>query len=485
MILGRIAVYTTFLLALAFTGSAGAVTITEFESNPGKVSLPEQIVAGPGGLLWWTEGGAEPGIGRMTTNGEHIGNFSAGNPKDLVAAPSGWVSWLGNNTVGTRSPLGVVSNGTSTYNGTAITLTAGNEVRVGGVGGGGTSTRVCTPSEPGLDHITSALECSAESSSSTVEGLAASAGNTLWASLYGKQWVKIFSATPLSPQKVVELPAGSGPRGIAIGPEGDAWVAMWLGDAIDRIAPDGSRTRFSLPPDSAPFDIVFGPDGAFWITESGTGKIARMTTAGLVTNEYPVPSGETFQTGITVGPDGNIWFSDTEMGLIGRLIPDPLPVSGGGGGGGAPGNVPGPGPAPDKTVPRFTAAPNFSPARFRVAGAKAASSRGGAPTGSTLTFSLSEDASVTATVAIKAPGRRSGKACVAPGKAKPGAAICSRYLPKGKLNLAGRSGANKVSFSGKVAGKVLRPGTYQASFVARDPAGNSSVAATAHFTIAR
>ena len=93
-----------------------------------------------------------------------------------------------------------------------------------------------------------------------------------------------------------------------------------------------------------------------------------------------------------------------------------------------------------------------------MAGAKRAKAGGGAPSGSKLKFSLSEASSVTVAIAFKAAGRRAGKKCVAPGKAKPGAKQCARYLAKGTLALKGVAGANEFDFSGKLRGKPLAPG---------------------------
>jgi streptogramin lyase len=487
--LGRITVgMATLLVALAFAGSASAVTITEFPSNPGKESLPEKIVSGPGGNLWWTESGSEPGIGRISPTGELFPVIrSSVQPVDLVAAPSGWVTWVGKTGIGSRSPEGYVRTFSSEFIGGAITLTTAGALRMGG-DKNSTAWTLLAPSPASSDHVESSVfdEGINARFGSKIEALAASAPNTLWASLSKSNQVLIMTASPLDDEEVsVDLPAGSNPHGIAIGPEGDAWVAMYDANAIDRIAPDGTRTRFALPANSHPYDLVLGPDGAFWILEEGIAKIGRMTTAGVVTNEYAVPSGETGQSGITVGPEGNIWFTDTEMSEIGRLVPDPIVSAGGGGSGagGGGGNNTAPPPAADTTAPRFTAAPAFVPSRFAVAAKGKKSSSASAHVGSKLTFSLSEAASVTVTLTMKAPGRLAGKKCAAPGKAKPGAKKCDRQLAKGTLPLSGASGANQFAFSGTVGGKQLAAGSYQASLVARDPAGNASAPATASFTV--
>ncbi|MBS1888351.1 MAG: hypothetical protein JSU06_14305 [Actinobacteria bacterium] len=469
MILGRLAVLVAAVLgALAFADSAGAVTITEFPANPGKIAFPINIVAGADGNLWWTESGAEPGIGRMSPTGERFPVIpDPNNPIDLAAAPSGWVSWVSEKGFGTRSPSGIVTREATYFVAGAITLTPTGQIRYGGREGVSV-TVLCSPKNPASDHLESEHVCAGELNGYPVEGIAASPGGTLWASVSKSNAVFITSVAGTNFTTRVDLPANSDPVGIAVGPEGDAWVAMWEAGAIDRITPEGARTRFLLPPGSKPNDLALGPDGAFWILESGTGKIARMSTAGVVTGEYPVPSGETGQLGITLGPDGNIWFTDPEAGMIGRLVPDPLPT-------GPPAGTTPPLPAP---APRFTAAPRFSPARFRVAG----KGKGAAP--SKLKFSLSAAASVAVTIALEAPGRRVGQKCVAPGKAKPGAKKCHRFLRKGAWNFNGAAGANAIPFAGKLGGKALSPGRYQATLVASDAAG-SSAAATANFAIVR
>jgi virginiamycin B lyase len=70
----------------------------------------------------------------------------------------------------------------------------------------------------------------------------------------------------------------------------------------------------------APQFIIAGPDGALWFTEytsdNSADKIGRISTAGVVTSEYTVPSPFSGPGvywlrvgGITAGPDGALWFS--------------------------------------------------------------------------------------------------------------------------------------------------------------------------------
>src|SRR5262245_49691801 len=60
--------------------------------------------------------------------------------------------------------------------------------------------------------------------------------------------------------------------------------------------------------------IVKGPDGNLWFIEGNGIKIARMTTLGVVTGQFPIPSTGIYGNGsgagsITTGPDGNLWFT--------------------------------------------------------------------------------------------------------------------------------------------------------------------------------
>jgi virginiamycin B lyase len=78
----------------------------------------------------------------------------------------------------------------------------------------------------------------------------------------------------------------------------------------------GQFGEFSVPTAaSEPEYITVGPDGALWFTENSSGKIGRITTAGIITDEFP---GASSPKGIVAGPDGALWFTE-EVGNIGRI----------------------------------------------------------------------------------------------------------------------------------------------------------------------
>jgi len=82
-------------------------------------------------------------------------------------------------------------------------------------------------------------------------------------------------------------------------------------------------TEFSagITPRSEPAFIVAGGDRNLWFTQEGSGQVARITTAGAVT-EFDVGGSSPDPDGITAGPDGNIWFSIRWQNAIGRITPD-------------------------------------------------------------------------------------------------------------------------------------------------------------------
>src|SRR6185437_2405587 len=137
------------------------------------------------------------------------------------------------------------------------------------------------------------------------------------------------------------------PGGITAGPDGALWFTfanytspaggtVGVGGIIGRVSTSGSVTEFPLPAGISPGPIAAGPDGALWFiayssscnqTPSGcTTMIDRITTAGVVTNQFSVPVGFTspwrlgvlLGTGITAGPDGGLWFfsSNSSMGRL-------------------------------------------------------------------------------------------------------------------------------------------------------------------------
>jgi len=130
------------------------------------------------------------------------------------------------------------------------------------------------------------------------------------------------AADPSRAQQVTEFPvptAVSNPFGVAAGPDGNVWFTESNSGKVGRITPAGVITEFQVPGILAGLlAIVSGPDGALWFT----GGLFRITTAGVAT-KYGTFGGQF----LTTGPDGNLWLTGTPN-KIARVSPsDPNTVA--------------------------------------------------------------------------------------------------------------------------------------------------------------
>jgi CSLREA domain-containing protein len=106
--------------------------------------------------------------------------------------------------------------------------------------------------------------------------------------------------------------------------------------------------------------------------------------------------------------------------------------------------------------------------------------------GTTISFTLSEAATVTFKVDRVLPGVRKGSRCVAMTARLRRGRACTRYVPvKGTIVQAGTAGGNRVSFDAKVGGRTLVPGAYRLSASPRDPGLNVGKTAITAFRVRR
>lgn len=144
--------------------------------------------------------------------------------------------------------------------------------------------------------------------------------------------------------------------------------------------------------------------------------------------------------------------------------------------------------APDRRAPVLSAL-RLTHARFRVGASSTATvarraTRKPTPSGTTLSLRVDERALVVVSFSGTVAGHRSGGRC-RPGPAtRRGASACRASVLAPALVRTGRGpGAVSIPFSGTAGGHRLAPGTYTASVVAIDAAGNRSRPATVRFTV--
>jgi streptogramin lyase len=101
----------------------------------------------------------------------------------------------------------------------------------------------------------------------------------------------------------------SDPGAIAVGPDGTLWFTA--ANAIGTIASDGTFGRSYRYRVGERETIAIGPEGDAWL--AGYGGFVRLTPGGQRTR-FPVPA-----TFAQVGPEGNIWAAGN--GVIARVVP--------------------------------------------------------------------------------------------------------------------------------------------------------------------
>jgi streptogramin lyase len=441
--------------ALVLAAPAGAVTITEFDIEPGappEAHDPYRIHAFPDGNLYYSDQGTSTGIGRISPAGERLTpQLTSGTPIDFILRGRDTMFTAANGYLVYNAGSGdtfAIDNGLGPSVAVAVDAT-GLEIRDRVENGN--VTRLCR----------SPASCTTLGGNGPVSELQLGADGRLWGVQPGSDRVLRVVPSTTTVDLFVPLPVGSTSEYLTAGPDGNIWVTAYTGNAVDRITPAGIRTRFPLPPGTGPQDIVTGPDGALWIAAHDASAIVRMTTAGTVTNVFPTPTPGAYPIGMTVGPDGAIWFTESLVDKIGRLVLDPAGGQGGGGGGGGATAV------RDTRAPRVTGTPRFEPARVRTGRS------------TNLHLTLSEPARLKLTIARQTRGRRVDGRCVRPTTRNRRRSSCARHVTATTLNRNGIQGANTIT----VSARRLSPGSYRATIAATDPAGNAAPAVRVSFTV--
>ena len=174
-----------------------------------------------------------------------------------------------------------------------------------------------------VGHMTAAGSNSNYSFTGSPDGLALGPDGNFWIADHANN--RIEAMTPAG-ATAASYGLSYAPMQIAKGPDNNLWFTAEDGSfstgfsEIVQMTPSGSMLTF--PTSTAAqtskryaYDIVSGPDGRLWFTEGN--YIGAITTGGVMT-EYPIPSGRTSNF-ITAGPDGNLWFTENYGNYLGKI----------------------------------------------------------------------------------------------------------------------------------------------------------------------
>jgi len=307
------------IIVLGGPVGAAAQTFTEFPI-PTPESQPLGITAGPDGALWFTEGQAGTGngkIGRITTSGvitEYPITSANSDPFGIAPGPNGTV-WF---TESAASKIGqITTGGVITEYPTQMTNRGPAGIALFG------SALAFTEYADNIGIITTSGgigEYPIPTASSNPLYITTGPDGNLWFTEHDANQIGRMNSSGVATEFPIPTP-NSGPTGITAGPDGALWFVEYNANKIGRITIAGAVTEFPIAGRGiAPYGIIAGPDGALWFTDC-CGSIVRITTTGI-SSAFKIPTAPStarVPLGIAVGPDDALWFTDYVANKIGRL----------------------------------------------------------------------------------------------------------------------------------------------------------------------
>lgn len=132
------------------------------------------------------------------------------------------------------------------------------------------------------------------------------------------------------------IPSGGAPYLITWGFSGDLWFTEREANRVAKITSAGVITEYSVPTASSlPEGIATVGGGDAWFTEFNANKIGHVTSAGVF-EEFSIPTPGSGPRGIIAGPTGGYWFTEyfgNKIGFIsntGAITEFPIPTPGSG-----------------------------------------------------------------------------------------------------------------------------------------------------------
>lgn len=261
----------------------------------------------------------------------------------------------------------------------------------------------------------------------------------------------VLSPTASLPEVAVDA-AGNG---VAVWKDGDAIK----GSGYDAVPP--VIQSVSIPPviergvpAAASVSVldVWGAAGTWSFGDGGTADGLSVQHAFQRTGTFPVQITTTDGVGASMSATRQVTVRDTRAPSLGRVI---------------------------MRRTRFRVARSATPVSARKR-------RRPPPRGSDFRFALGEDAVVTIAIERRTVGRKVGRRCRRARGPVPRRRRCTRYASAGPSllrNLA--AGDRRVSFSGRIRRKALKPAPYRATLRAADSSRNTSALRRVSFTIVR
>jgi virginiamycin B lyase len=289
--------------------------------DPTPEGFPNDIVQGPDGAMWFTDGVS---IGRITTAGAITKYTTVGNPGgSIIVGPDGalWFTEFGEKQYGRISP----ADGTVVEYALAVPP-GGSFLTVTNLAFGPDGLLYLTNdgTNPGVYAVVPATGTVVKSYTfgSNPAGIVAGPDSNIWVGLTGSV-ARIglvdglgLVTTYTTNGKIVQLTAGA---------DGNVWFTDDAG-TIGNVTPAGAVREYAIPqyarsPYGHAYDIVTAPDGTYWFTyghmtsfDNHSCRLGHSTATGAVTS-YVIA--ECVTSALAFGPDHNIWLAESRRAKIG------------------------------------------------------------------------------------------------------------------------------------------------------------------------
>jgi streptogramin lyase len=297
-------------------------TLTEFPKTTfAQFSLLAGITSGPDGNLWFL-GDLSSNVGQFSTSGQLLNTYALNNgsgPSWDTLGPDGavWFSNFYSNQIGKISTTGTV---------TLFPVKTQNSGPGGIAAGPDGNLWFVEENASQVAKITTSGTVTEYPLGTGFRGLwAITAGpdGNLWFTEYAtsKNGNKVARITTSGTITEYPLPTASAfPVFIVPGPDGNLWFTENAASQIGKIDPsDGAITEYPIGAGKAPGAIAVGADGNLWFLENTiAGAIGVMNTSGTLTAEYPV-SFTGFPEGLVAGSDGALWLAQYYPNSVARV----------------------------------------------------------------------------------------------------------------------------------------------------------------------
>jgi streptogramin lyase len=283
---------------------------------PNPDATPTDIVKGPDGALWFTEGSGSR-IGRIDNTGFVTEYATTGAPSGIIVGPDNalWFS-----EVGTANQYGRIATTDAAV--TEFAIAGGASTSAAGLafGADGNLYIADNGGNPGVYAVTPATGALVKTFNSGTPSNAVVSGpdNNIWAGMTGS-----VTRIQLSDGSTSNFSTSGAVTSLAPGTDGNVWFTDRIGK-VGKVTPTGAVTEYALPRFGKDvFKIVAATDGTYWFTygfgghaggDPGTCRLGHSTAAGSITS-FAIADCKT--ASLTFGPDKNLWLAEFTRRKIG------------------------------------------------------------------------------------------------------------------------------------------------------------------------